>query len=84
MMISLNRILYKIKNSNIIFCFSLNPFNWSLKPKFVKVPSYADDWLVDPYLKEYRAQFLFLKIILLIELADYDILLKDLNDIMPH
>lgn len=44
-----------------------NPCFWHIKPFAYKKPFYADEWLVDPNLTEYRLGFLMFKVYILIE-----------------
>jgi uncharacterized protein YdhG (YjbR/CyaY superfamily) len=76
----LNNSLYRVKNSNIIVYFSVNPTTWKLKPTLKKVPTYADEWLYDPTLVEYKLTWLFIRISLYIETATHD--LDDIYDII--
>lgn len=69
---SLKILLYRIKNSNLILYFSFNPFQWRIKPFLGKMPTYADDWLIDPYLIEYKFSFLMIKISVFIETGKQD------------
>lgn len=68
----LNTSLYRVKNSNLIFYFSVNPTTWKLKPTLKKVLPYADEWLYDPTLVEYKLSWLFIRISLYIETATHD------------
>jgi len=58
------RFFQLLKNSNLFITIAVNPFSWIIKPKLYRVKStnFADDWLLDPYVQEYRFVFLMLKI----------------------
>lgn len=57
----LNNSLYRIKNVNLIVYILVNPYSWTKKPIFKKMPTYKDDWLSCNE-DEYRVAWLFLKI----------------------
>ncbi len=56
-----------MKNSNLLVYVSFNPITWNLKPIIKNVPSYADDWLYDPNMLEYKLSWLFFRISLFME-----------------
>jgi hypothetical protein len=64
--------IYRVKNSNVIVSISINPRTWTLLPLFIKIPSYADDWLYEPDLLKYKFSWLFIKIAFFIETSTYD------------
>jgi hypothetical protein len=66
-------LLYRIKNSNMIVYFLFNPVSWILTPKFRRMPTYADDWLYDPTLVEYKLSWLFIRISIYLETGTHDI-----------
>lgn len=69
MISAIKTFFYRLKNSNITITIDLNPTVWKLFPYFIKIPSYADDWLCDDTMLKYKLKWLFASVYVNLETA---------------